>query len=65
MRLRAILLRGVIVALVVGSILTVINQYERIVAFEPINAWKAGLSFLVPFCVSVFSALAVKTPPVD
>lgn len=59
---RAILTRGVIVALIVGTLLTLINQFEAIVALHPINPWKAGLSYLVPFCVSVFSALAVPTP---
>ncbi|WP_035618121.1 hypothetical protein [Hyphomonas johnsonii] len=58
--MRAILIRGLIVAVTVGSILTLINQFERVIAFEPLNWWKMGLSFVVPFCVSVFSALAVK-----
>lgn len=61
-RLRAILTGGVIVALVVGTLLTLINQFEQVAALHPINPWKAGLSYLVPFCVSVFSALAVPTP---
>lgn len=61
-QLRAILLRGVIVALLVGSLLTLINQFEQIAAAGPINLWKAGLSYLVPFCVSVFSALAIRPP---
>ncbi|NBC21490.1 MAG: hypothetical protein GVY06_10695 [Alphaproteobacteria bacterium] len=58
-RLRAIFLRGLLVALVVGTLLTLINQFEHIMALSAINPWKAGLSYLVPFCVSVFSALAV------
>jgi len=61
-RLRAIVIRGVLVALLVGTLLTLINQFEAIAALEAINPWKAGLSYLVPFCVSVFSALAVPTP---
>jgi len=58
--MRAIVIRGIIVALLVGTILTFINQFERVVALETLNWWKMGLSYLVPFCVSVFSALAVK-----
>ncbi len=56
-----ILKRGLLVAVLVGSLLTVINQFERVAAFEQINLWKASLSYIVPFCVSVFSALAVDT----
>jgi methyl-accepting chemotaxis protein len=58
--MRAIMIRGLIVALLVGTILTLINQFERVIAMEALNGWKMGLSYLVPFCVSVFSALAVK-----
>ena len=61
--MRAILSRGILVALVVGSLLTLINQFERVAALELPNLWKMGLSYVVPFCVSVFSALAVKHPP--
>tara|TARA_R110002126_G_scaffold39191_3_gene116436 strand:- start:1014 stop:1232 length:219 start_codon:yes stop_codon:yes gene_type:complete len=61
-RLRAIIKRGVIVSIVVGTLLTLINQFEQIAGLQAINPWKAGLSYLVPFCVSVFSALAVHTP---
>ena len=47
-------------AILVGTILTLINQFERVIALDALNWWKMGLSYLVPFCVSVFSALAVK-----
>lgn len=58
--MRVIIIRGLIVALFVGTILTVINQFERIVALEALNWWKTILSYIVPFCVSVFSAMAVR-----
>lgn len=61
--MRPILIRAVIVALIVGSLLTLINQFERVAALELPNLWKMGLSYVVPFCVSLFSALAVRTPP--
>jgi methyl-accepting chemotaxis protein len=60
--MRAILVRGLIVALLVGTLLTLINQFERVMTLSPLNWWKMGLSYVVPFCVSVFSALAVKPP---
>ncbi len=58
--MRPILIRGVVVAILVGTILTLINQFERVISLEALNWWKMGLSYLVPFCVSVFSAVAVK-----
>jgi hypothetical protein len=58
--MRPILIRGIVVSILVGTILTLINQFERVIALDALNWWKTGLSYLVPFCVSVFSALAVK-----
>lgn len=63
--MRPILIRAVIIALIVGSLLTLINQFERVATFELPNLWKMGLSYVVPFCVSLFSALAAKAPPRD
>lgn len=64
-RLRAILIRGVFVGLLVGTLLTFINQFEHIMDRQPLNILKACLSYFVPFCVSVFSALAVPTQGQD
>lgn len=60
--MRAILIRALLVSLIVGSLLTLINQFERVAAFQLPNLWKMGLSYVVPFCVSVFSAFAVRSP---
>lgn len=62
---RAILIRGLIVSVLVGSLLTLINQFEAIAAMQQPNFLKMGLSYLVPFCVSVFSAVAVNRKPGD
>lgn len=51
--MRPILIRGLMVAIRVGSLLTLINQFERVVAAEPLNWWKMGLIYKVPFCVSM------------
>jgi len=61
--MRPILIRAIIISLIVGSLLTLINQFERVVALELPNLWKMGLSYVVPFCVSLFSALAAKSLP--
>lgn len=44
------------VALVVGSILNLINSGEQIWNQHSINLWQVGLNFVVPFCVSSYSA---------
>lgn len=44
------------IALVVGTILTLINQGDLLLAggFPPV--WKLALTYLVPFCVSSYGA---------
>ncbi len=53
---RTILVGGVKVALVVGPILCAINQGDVILAGSAPDFLKLGLTFMVPFCVSVYSA---------
>ena len=55
--MRRTILRGVIVALVVGTILNLVNQFDTVAAGLPVVWWKAALCYLVPFCVSVVSVL--------
>lgn len=47
--------------LIVGAILTAINQGDRLVRGEidGAMAWKIGLTFLVPFVVATISGAAV------
>jgi hypothetical protein len=47
---------------VVGTVLNVINQGDRLLAlrFGDVVWWKVGLTYLVPFCVSVFSAARIR-----
>ena len=47
---------AVVVALVVGSVLNVINQGDRIFADLPINWVKIGLTYLVPYFVATYGA---------
>tara|TARA_B100000315_G_scaffold252792_1_gene290311 strand:+ start:867 stop:1025 length:159 start_codon:yes stop_codon:yes gene_type:complete len=48
------------VALVVGTILTLLNQGDIIMAgqWESALYWKIPLTYCVPFCVATFGALA-------
>jgi hypothetical protein len=53
---------GLKVAGVVGTILNAINQGEHLLALrlDDVVWWKIGLTYLVPFCVSVFSAARIR-----
>ena len=44
------------VAVVVGTILNLINQGDVVWGEAELNTFKAGLTYCVPFCVSLFGA---------
>ena len=52
--------RSVLTALVVGTILTAINQGDAILAGAMPNLIKAGLNYLVPYCVATYGAVSAK-----
>ena len=54
---RAIVRRALIMAAVVGPILTLINQGDALVSDAPFSFWKAGLTFIVPYLVATVSAV--------
>ncbi len=49
--------RALVIAAVVGPILTLINQGDALVSDLPFDFWKAGLTFLVPYLVATASAV--------
>jgi len=55
--------KAIKIAIVVGIILNLINQGEYLIHldFANINFFKAGLTFLVPFCVSMYTAISMKS----
>lgn len=57
---RDVLARGLKVGLIVGTILTAINQGDLILAgtLSAEIAWKIPLTYLVPFCVSTYAAVS-------
>ena len=59
---KALLLKAIKIALIVGIILNLINQGEKIfiLAFEDINYYKFFLTFIVPFSVSMYTAITMK-----
>ena len=44
------------VALVVGTVLNLINNGEQFWVHHSVNLWQCALNYLVPFCVSSYSA---------
>ncbi len=49
--------RGLITALLVGSVLTLINQFEGVMGREPLNLLKMTLTYCTPFCVHLYASL--------
>ena len=53
--------RAMIIAIVVGTLLNLINQYDALMEDSSFNWIKALLTYCVPFCVSLFSSwLAIR-----
>jgi len=59
-RHRPLVRRSFIVALVVGSLLTLLNQGDILFAGNWVGAmyWKIPLTYCVPFCVATYGALS-------
>jgi hypothetical protein len=52
--------RAFYVALVVGTVLNVINQGDALIAGQPLDWLKMVLTYLVPYCVSTHGAVAAR-----
>ena len=61
---RAIVRRGFRVSLIVGTLLTLINEGPTVLAGHPELSLipRAVLNYIVPFCVSCYSAGAARSP---
>ena len=59
---KQLITRALKIALVVGIILNLINQGEKLIIldFQNINFFKFFLTFTVPFCVSMYTAITMK-----
>ncbi|WP_143145159.1 nitrate/nitrite transporter NrtS [Arcobacter sp. LA11] len=59
---KQLIIRALKIALVVGIILNFINQGEKLIIldFQNINLFKFFLTFTVPFCVSMYTAITMK-----
>lgn len=49
--------RAIRVALVVGTLLVLINQWEAIFGADPVNWLKFGLTYLVPWAVVTWTSV--------
>jgi hypothetical protein len=61
LRYRPLLARSARVAVVVGTILTLLNQGDQLLGLAPQSTWlwwKIGLTYLVPFSVATYGSLA-------
>jgi len=58
LRERSIVARGLRVSLIVGTLLTLINQGDLLLAGQFPPLWKILLTFLVPYGVSTYSSAA-------
>ncbi len=52
--------RSAIISGVVGTVLTLTNQYEAVLGDQTLNTVKALITYAIPFCVSLISALLEK-----
>jgi hypothetical protein len=59
--------RSAIVALIVGTVLTAINQGNVIVGgeFPPSLYWKIPLTYAVPYCVATTGAILNARRPIS
>lgn len=47
--------RAIRISLIVGTVLTFINQYDAPMGQEPFKLIPALLTYVVPFCISTYS----------
>ena len=52
--------RALILALIVGTILNLINQGDALVTGTPLDLAKLLLNYLVPYCVSTYGAVSYR-----
>lgn len=58
--IRNLYARAVMTSMIVGPVLTLINQYDAVIGHGRLNVMKMALTFVVPFVVSTSSSLLTK-----
>jgi hypothetical protein len=52
--------RSLLVALIVGTLLNVINQGDALLTGTHVNVWKLVLTYVVPYCVATYGAASYR-----
>ena len=52
--------RSLVVALIVGTVLNLINQGDAMLSGVPIDLTKLLLTYVVPYCVSTYGAVSYR-----
>jgi hypothetical protein len=52
--------RSCVVALIVGTLLNLINQGDAVLTGAPVDLTKLLLTYLVPYCVSTYGAVSYR-----
>ena len=52
--------RSLTIALIVGSVLNLINQGDALIAGHDLNYLKVILTYLVPYCVATYGAVSYR-----
>ena len=55
-----VLRRSLVVAAIVGTVLNLIAQGDILLADAPLVGWKIVLTYMVPFCVAAYGAVAAR-----
>ena len=58
---KGIIRRALLTSLVVGSVLLLINHGDAVKAQEYPALWKVGLTYLVPFVVTIWGSLSLDS----
>ena len=57
---KGIIKRAFLTSLVVGSVLLLINHGDKIKVQEYTALWKIGLTYLVPFVVTIWGSISLE-----
>ena len=52
--------RSLVMAMLIGTLLTLINQYDALFGRLAFNWYKAGLTYCVPYFVATYGAVTAK-----
>jgi hypothetical protein len=57
--------RSLVVAVVIGTVLNLINQGDALLGSASVNWLKIALTYVVPYCVSTYGAVSYRMTTAD